>query len=49
MLAGERSSECRQSVMQGSQDWSFMRLKARLVKRRELVGSFWMLRGGGSG
>lgn len=33
----------RQSVMQGSQDWSLIRAKARLVKRRGLLGSFWML------
>ena len=31
--------------MQGSQDWSLMRAKARLVKRRGLLGSFWMLEG----
>ena len=32
-----------QSSMHGSHDWSLIRLKARLVKRVEFQGSFWML------
>ena len=45
MLEAWRSMDLRQSVMQESHDWSFMRLKARLVNRKGLPGSFWMLRG----